>query len=61
MKSSIDYKKLLLEFVFNGVISTSLSYFFIYHNWPKSFVFGLGFGLLMAVFYTFVLPRFKKK
>jgi len=57
----MDYKKFVSEFIFNGLIATSLSYFFIYQDWSKSFVFGWGFGLLMAVFYTFILPRFKKK
>lgn len=57
----MNYKKFLLEFLFNGLIATSLSFFFIYHDWNKSFIFGLGFGLLMAVFYRFILPRFKKK
>ncbi|WP_300571080.1 hypothetical protein [Flavobacterium sp.] len=61
MKSSVDYKKFLLEFLFNGLIGTSLSFFLQYHDWSKALIFGLSFGFLIAVFYTFILPRFKKK
>lgn len=61
MKYNIDYKKLLLEFLFNCLIATSLSYFLQFHNWSKALGFGLIFGLLISIFYTFVLPRIKKK
>ncbi len=60
MKSDFDYKKFLLEFLFNGLIGTSLSYFFQFHDWSRALVFGISFGLLISIFYTFILPRLKK-
>lgn len=55
-----DYMKMFLEFVFNGVIATLLSYLFQFHDWNKALTFGLTFGILMTFFYTYILPRFKK-
>ena len=60
MKQKINYKKMLLEFLLNGGIAASLSFFLQYHDWNRAITFGMTFGLLMTIFYTFILPRFKK-
>ncbi|NHM00740.1 hypothetical protein [Flavobacterium difficile] len=59
--SNLNLKKALLEFLFNGTICTVLIYYLQFHDWNKSLKFGLVFGLVMAILYTFILPKFKKK
>lgn len=56
-----NLKKAILEFLFNGAICTVLINYLQFNDWEKSLKFGLVFGFVMAVFYTFILPKFKKK
>ena len=56
-----NLKKPFLEFLLNGAICTVLIYYLQFHDWIKSLKFGVAFGLVMAIFYTFILPKFKKK
>ena len=56
-----NLKKPFLEFLLNGTICTVLIYFLQFHVWIKSLKFVVAFGLVMAIFYTFILPKFKKK
>lgn len=60
MQPNRNYKKGILEFFLNAGIATTLSYFLQFHIWKKAILFGLIFGFIMAVFYTFILPSFKK-
>ena len=55
------FKKPFLEFLLNGTICTVLIYFLQFHDWIKALKFGAAFGLVMAIFYTFILPKFSKK
>lgn len=55
------FKKPFLEFVLNTVICTVLINFLQFNNWEKSLKFGVVFGIVMTVFYIFILPKFKKK
>jgi hypothetical protein len=56
-----NFKKPFLEFLLNAAICTILINFLQYHDWVKSLKFGVVFGLAMSIFYTFILPKFKKK
>ncbi|CAM4336456.1 hypothetical protein [Flavobacterium terrigena] len=56
-----NLKKPFLEFLLNATICTVLINFLQYHDWIKSLKFGAAFGLAMSIFYTFILPKFKKK
>lgn len=59
--NDVNFKKAFLEFLLNAAICTFLINFLQFHDWVKSLQFGLVFGILMAVFYTFILPKIKKK
>jgi len=59
--NNINLKKAFLEFLFNGAICTVLINYLQFHDWLKSLKFGLVFGIVMSVFYTVILPKFKKK
>ncbi|WP_329804453.1 hypothetical protein [Flavobacterium facile] len=59
--NDFNFKKPFLEFLLNGTICTVLIYFLQFHDWIKSLKFGVAFGLVMAIFYTLILPKFKKK
>ncbi len=56
-----NLKKPFLEFLLNGAICTVLIYFLQYHDWIIALKFGVAFGLVMSIFYTFILPKFKNK
>ncbi len=56
-----NLKKPFLEFLLNGIICTVLINFLQFNDWIKSLKYGLAFGVVMSVFYTFILPKFKKK
>lgn len=55
------FKKPFLEFVLNASICTVLIQFLQFNNWIKSIQFGIVFGIVMMVFYIYILPKFKKK
>jgi hypothetical protein len=55
------FKKPFLEFVLNTTICTVLINFLQFDNWEKSLKFGVVFGIVMTIFYIFILPKFKKK
>lgn len=59
--NNTNLKKAILEFLFNGTICTVLINYLQFNDWEKSLKFGLVFGFVMAVFYTFILPKFKNK
>lgn len=56
-----NLKKPFLEFLLNATICTILINVLQYNDWIKSLKFGLAFGLVMSIFYSFILPKFKKK
>ncbi len=56
-----NFKKPFLEFLLNTAICTVLINFLQFDNWEKSLKFGVVFGIVMTVFYIFILPKFKKK
>ena len=56
-----NFKKPFLEFLLNTTICTVLINFLQFDNWEKSLKFGVVFGIVMTVFYIFILPKFKKK
>lgn len=56
-----NLKKPFLEFLLNAAICTVLVNILQYNDWIKSLKFGLAFGLVMSIFYSFILPKFKKK
>lgn len=59
--NNFNLKNFILEFLLNATICTLLINFLQYHDWVKSLKFGLVFGLAMSIFYTFVLPKLKRK
>ena len=59
--NDINFKNLFQEFLLNATICTVLVNFLQYNDWIKSLKFGLVFGLVMSIFYSFILPKFKKK
>ena len=56
-----NFKKPFIEFLLNATICTVLINFLQFNDWMKSLKYGLVFGLVMSIFYTFILPKIQKK
>lgn len=59
--SNFDLKKFSINVLIYAAIFSVLMNFMEYHNWKKSITAGLFYGVFMAIFNAFILPKLTKK
>lgn len=58
---NFNFKKFIINLLIYAAIFSILMNFMEYHNWKKSITAGLFYGLFMAIFNSFILPKLTKK